>query len=66
MSLPFIAYNYGTALLLSGWDQRFFWGIIIGSVPIITVLLAECSDGRKFHKKISAGETSENIELSGR
>ena len=66
MSLPFIAYNYGTALLLSGWDQRFFWGIIIGSVPIITVLLAECSDGRKFQKKISAGETSENIELSGR
>ena len=66
MSLPFIAYNYGTALLLSGRDQRFFWGVIIGSVPIITILLAECADNIKFRKKKSAGKTSESTGLSGK
>ena len=38
MSLPFIVYNYGTALLLMGWDQRFFWGVIIGSLPVLIAL----------------------------
>ncbi len=35
---PFVAYTYGTALLLSGHDLRFFWAIT-ASAPIIIIAL---------------------------
>ncbi len=39
MVTPFLSYTWGTTLLLTGWDHRFFYGILIGSVPIVLVLL---------------------------
>ena len=39
MITPFIAYTWGTSLLLSGWDHRYFWGILIGGIPIILLLI---------------------------
>ena len=41
---PYIAYTWGTTLLLTGWDLRFFYGIIIGGIPIILVLLGSHQD----------------------
>ena len=39
MILPFAAYCFGTALLLSGWDHRFFWGVIVASPVAAAALL---------------------------
>jgi len=37
--VPFVVYTWGTTMLLTGWDHRFFFGILIGAVPMLLVLL---------------------------
>ncbi len=40
MVAPFIAYTWGTSLLLNGCDHRYFWGILIAGIPIILLLIS--------------------------
>ncbi len=40
MVTPCISYTWGTSLLLSGCDHRYFWGILISGIPIIAILIA--------------------------
>ena len=41
--LPLLIYNFGTAILLSGYDWRFFFFSLIAFFPILLLLLAEGS-----------------------
>jgi hypothetical protein len=51
MSLPFAEYNYGTALMLMGNNHRFFWSVIVGSIPVITAMLIAMRHGDCVHEQ---------------
>lgn len=48
--LPLLCYNFGTALLLSGYDWRFFYFSLIAFFPMIILLLREDGVGDEVKK----------------
>lgn len=53
MFVPFVVYSYGTALLLTGFDHRFFFAIIIASPCIVLTLI---DSNRIYEKHTITGE----------
>lgn len=57
LSVPYVAYMTGTSLLLTGWDWRFFYAILVSVPPMLTLLLGT---GSKHIASIPL--TTDNLE----